>query len=297
MPLHKCGLSLNEENRELTPHGSLEFPAAAYGKEYSVVAGQLVPWHWHEEIEVIYMKQGSAKVQVPGKMYQISEGDSIFLNGDVLHEVRPEPFCNISSVVFHKRLIEGAEDSVFCKKYVEPVLRSPELRAHVFSTKEPWQRKTTENIKKAWMYLADGRTGYEFFVRSELSQVFLKLFQQYRTQLEENKKEDTDTLRFQKMLRYMEQHYEEKIDLSQVAAAADIGERECLRCFQRNMKISPMQYLMKYRIAKGAAILIADKQVSISQAAIRCGFESPSYFSQMFKRYFKCTPKQYRNDS
>ena len=49
------------------------------------------------------------------------------------------------------------------------------------------------------------------------------------------------------MLEYIHQHYHENLDLTQIARSADIGNRECLRCFKRSIQNSPMQYLLKYR--------------------------------------------------
>ena len=98
----------------------------------------------------------------------------------------------------------------------------------------------------------------------------------------------------EKMLDYIENHFHENLDLSQIARAADIGERECLRCFKRVIQNSPMQYLLKYRVTQGAAMLLRSPASSVSEIAGQCGFNSSSNFSQMFGRFFQCTPREYR---
>ena len=84
------------------------------------------------------------------------------------------------------------------------------------------------------------------------------------------------------------------IKLADIAKAADIGERECLRCFQKTIQLSPIQYVLKYRIIRGAEMLLHNPENSISEIATACGFESPSNFSKIFKRFYKCTPREYR---
>ena len=91
--------------------------------------------------------------------------------------------------------------------------------------------------------------------------------------------------------------YHCRVSLSDIAGTADIGERECLRCFQKTIQLSPIQYLIKYRIMQGAEMLLCEPESSISEIAISCGFDSPSNFARIFKRFYDCTPREYRKNS
>ena len=104
-----------------------------------------------------------------------------------------------------------------------------------------------------------------------------------------------DQIRIRNMLEYIHSHFPEPVTLPDIARAADIGEREALRCFKRNIQLSPMQYLLKYRVMQGADLLLKERGTSISQIALLCGFDSPSHFSKMFRRFYDCSPKEYRN--
>lgn len=84
------------------------------------------------------------------------------------------------------------------------------------------------------------------------------------------------------------------LGLADIAASADIGERECLRCFKRTIRESPMQYLLKYRLMQGADQLVSDPSTSISEISAGCGFEYTSYFAKQFRRFYLCTPREYR---
>ena len=64
MALQKCGLNRNNKNKELQPHGSLEFPCAGYESTHTNAICNFIPWHWHEEFEVIHIVEGSMKLQV-----------------------------------------------------------------------------------------------------------------------------------------------------------------------------------------------------------------------------------------
>jgi AraC-like DNA-binding protein len=45
---------------------------------------------------------------------------------------------------------------------------------------------------------------------------------------------------------------------------------------------------------RGAEALLQSPADSVSEIAAACGFDSPSNFSMMFRRYYNCTPREYR---
>ena len=96
------------------------------------------------------------------------------------------------------------------------------------------------------------------------------------------------------MLTFIQEHYDRPLTLAGIARAAGIGERECLRCFGKTIHVPPMQYLLKYRVMQAADALLARPADSIAQIAAGCGFDNPSNFSQQFRRFYGCSPREYR---
>ena len=95
------------------------------------------------------------------------------------------------------------------------------------------------------------------------------------------------------MLDFIHTHFAESLDVSQIAHSANLSQRECLRCFQKTIGIPPIQYLLKYRISV-AARLLTSSDMPITTICNDTGFDSPSYFSKLFKRWMGCTPTSYR---
>ena len=54
-------------------------------------------------------------------------------------------------------------------------------------------------------------------------------------------------------------------------------------------------YLIHCRIEKAKVMLIAKPNLSITDIAFRCGFESSQYFATVFKKKADISPSQYRN--
>ncbi len=296
--MQACTFNINHDYRELTPHGSFTFPCAAYSSLYTTELQNELPWHWHKEIELIHVASGNLQVQIPNKTFCLHEGESLFFNSNILHYGFTQNQCKLYSLVFHPSLITGSESSIFAQRYIDPLTHSETLGAYVFKTDSTVDQVALTSIIQAFEAMANKPTGYEFIVREKLSQVCLFLYEKYeigkgRPHLEPS----IDSLRIKKMLDFIHAHYSESLDLCQIAQVANIGEREALRCFKRTIQTSPMQYLIKYRITQGATLLLKDKTAHIAHISTQCGFDSPSHFSEAFKRFFNCTPREYKKNN
>lgn len=295
MGLQECGLKLDYAQRELQPHGTREFPCAGYGAGYTDSEVDAIPWHWHEELELVCVESGALRVQIPGKAFRLGPGDGLAVNSNILHSAMAEPTCKAYSLVFSPMLVSGSGDSIFAGKYVTPLTRCAAFDGCMWERTDADEGAFAAQFMAAFTALSEDRPGYEFVVREKLSAICLMLYGKYEGDLgAEHTLPDQDSLRLRRMLDRIHNHFEEDLQLRQIAKAADIGERECLRCFRRVMQTSPVQYLLKYRATQGASMLLRDRSSSISEIASRCGFDSPSHFSQTFKRFYRCTPRDYR---
>jgi AraC-like DNA-binding protein len=59
------------------------------------------------------------------------------------------------------------------------------------------------------------------------------------------------------------------------------------------MKESVFEYILYYRIQQSLYLLQSD-DYSIMQIALKVGFNSSSYYSKLFKKYMKMTPREYK---
>ena len=85
----------------------------------------------------------------------------------------------------------------------------------------------------------------------------------------------------------------EKITLQNIADNLHISISDCSHSFKKFMKESIFEYILHYRIQQ-SLYLLQDKELSILQISLKVGFSSTSYYSKLFKKYMKMTPKEYR---
>jgi AraC family transcriptional regulator len=91
---------------------------------------------------------------------------------------------------------------------------------------------------------------------------------------------------------YINTHLHQDLNLSEIAAIAQMSPYYFLRLFKQSMGITPHQYILQRRIER-AKYLLQHSQLSIADIAVRVGFCDQSHLTRCFKRIFGITPKQF----
>jgi AraC family transcriptional regulator len=92
---------------------------------------------------------------------------------------------------------------------------------------------------------------------------------------------------------WLEQHAHEAISLDDVAAQAERSPFHFLRLFSRVLGVSPHQYLVRVRLAR-AAVLLAERERSVTDVAYAVGFGDLSNFVRTFRRAAGVSPTGFR---
>lgn len=293
MALQECGLNLNSALKELQPHGTIEFPCAGYTSYHTERQEDIIPWHWHDEIEIVCMAEGRMKVKTSSESFLLESGDLVAINSNILHYASAVGECRLRSLVFSPMLIAGNDNSVYAKKYIQPLISCNSFSSLLIDI---GIEDVSVWFNAAFEALAYDTRGFEFTVRENLSRICFYLYEQFEQQLDGKEQAlNQDNLRIRKMLEFIHRNFADKLSLADISNSADISERECMRCFQKTIQISPIQYLLKYRIMQGAEMLLNDLTKSISEISTYCGFDSPSNFTKLFRRFYNCTPREYRH--
>ena len=291
-----CGCITDEQKREVKEHGSFAFPVACYLNGNETLP---VPWHWHEEIEVLVIEQGSAVVRFSSEQYEVTEGNGCFINYGILHMVEKASDVPMKErcMVFHPRLVGGSMESVFWQKYVKPVISDPAFSGLFLNRSIPWQQTMISHIRRAWEVCVKEEELYEIAARNELSEC-IGMIQRNRP-LSSNMYSEKflrQNARMKIMLKYMQQHFDQTITIRQIAESASVSESECMRCFRQTIGVTPIAYLKNYRL-QCAAEFLKTTDAPITVIGSQCGFQEMSYFTRSFRQMYGCTPSQYRKDT
>jgi AraC-like DNA-binding protein len=101
-------------------------------------------------------------------------------------------------------------------------------------------------------------------------------------------------LKFEPVLRHIDEHYREPIALSELAAKMNISRMYFSNFFKATFHISPKQYILNRRLIESQRLLL-ETDLSIKEIAYAVGFENESYFSEFFSKKVGISALKFRN--
>ena len=104
---------------------------------------------------------------------------------------------------------------------------------------------------------------------------------------------DSDEEIVRSIRRFIDEHYGEDLSLEAVAQKFFINKFQVSRLFKQQFGVNYQDYLIGVRV-KAAAQLLSDTQLKLYEIAERTGFGEPSYLSNVFKKYYGVSPREYR---
>ena len=73
----------------------------------------------------------------------------------------------------------------------------------------------------------------------------------------------------------------------------DMSPQYFCRFLKKQFQMTPMTYINYYRTLQ-AADLLQHSSLADLEVGLRTGFENPSYFAKAFRKYYNCSPAEYR---
>lgn len=285
----------NQFQKELKQHGNEQFPfLVSYQKLSEYESGSFM-WHWHPEIEITYVQKGTMCYKVNHMVYHLKEGDIVFNNSGALHSgtMENQKDCAYISVTFDSRLIYGFFQSTVNSKYVDPVIQDSMLPAICIDQSEPWHKPFREYLLRIIDLDEKKPDFYELDITICLQSMWRLLLEHITYEPQASRENSLEYDRIKKILSYIEENYQNKITLNDIAGHIHLCESECTRLFKRHMNTTLFAFLQEYRIERSLEFLQDDQPVSA--VADKAGFSDPNYYSKVFAKIKGCSPREYRN--
>ena len=288
-------IRLNGDMKETVLYEDPLFNHSFYCVEYDTYFPGEVPWHWHDEIELISIVAGSALYKTGRQEYILHAGDAIFLNTGFLHLLRPLEAGTISHAhLFGRTLLSGTVGNSIDIRYLTPVLTQKQVEALPLYHTNAAARPVLALLQQADTLCEQQEPFFELRLRRVLSTIWEWIYTQVQQQLQHSKTPSgTNDADLKAILLYIQQHYAEDLQVADLAAVINVSDRECYRLFQTQMDISPIAFLQQYRLRHAQALLL-NSNCSITEIAMNTGFHSSSYFGKVFRRATGMTPLEYR---
>lgn len=275
-----------------TRHGTPAFPAEYYYVDSRHPRYQM-PFHWHNEWEILRILAGEFRMYLDEEEYCAHAGDIFLIRGGTLHGGTPNN-CTYECFVFDLYGLFRSMDMV--KGYLRPFYRQLQLPQCFFPAAEDSAvLQITEELLSAFRNAA-GNACPELDTIGCLCRLFswIRKEGQYAPNSADAEVHRIDQIK--SVLEYIETNFSSPLSLEKLAGVVGMNPKYFCRIFSRLTHQSPMDYVNFYRIEQ-AAYLLSSTDLPITSVAMECGFCESSYFTKVFKKYKNVTPKKYRQSA
>lgn len=284
---------ITDENlMETIQHGNSSYPFNFYKENLAQFDFNCVEWHWHTELEFVYIGSGTVTAWVGEKKCDLPKGSGIFINSKILHRFHSPAEADVPNFLCMPSFI-APQGSLIYDKYILPVISST-LTFQIFCEEVPWQAEVL-SIMKQIMEAQEHTSSGELVTASLVQRLWLEICENADISYEENggKNSASSQARLQMMMQYIHLNYADDVSLEDIADYAQISKSTVLNLFRRYLHITPINYLINYRLNE-AAQLLSNTEKKIHAVSGETGFHNVDYFCRLFKKHYHVTPTEYR---
>ena len=282
--------------KENTTHGDFILPFSIYKGTISPSFPSIAT-HWHEEIEVIIVLDGSCNYRINLDSFLINKGDILIIGSQSLHSLTSIPNKNMTwaSFVFNINMLKSSSTDGALLKYIAPLLNHEHQLPIIIKDNTTCYSKIFDVIENILYCYYDKDIAYELELKSLLFKFFSLLYKNNLIKKHQSKNNITfnTTNKIKLVLNYINDNYSEDISINTLAELCDYSEYHFMRFFKKHIGLTCIQYINNLRLEK-SSILLTSTNNAIMDISLEVGFDNLSYFNKLFKRKYNLTPKEFR---
>ena len=245
-------------------------------------------WHFHPEFELVFIEAPEGTRHVGEHISRFQKSDLVLIGSDIPHlnfdfgirtdyqktvlHIQPQ-FVNsihLPELQAIRELFERSKYGVSFGEKTKSILGERFKKIHYL----PYFEQFIEvlNIFKVLSKATDSENLHD--------------------QLPKNTSNKKEQDRLQKVFKYIDENYHQKISLADVANISGLCEAAFCRYFKKICKLTFTDFLNHYRINEAKRLLLLDK--NITETCFEAGFESLSYFNRTFKKVTGHNPSTFK---
>lgn len=247
--------------------------------------------HWHHDVELISVLEGSIQYNVNGEIIQICEGEGLFINAQQFHYILSDDgaYSRFYCGVLHPMLL--CSSSRIERMYVRPVLENENM-PYLFLKKDiAWQAEILRYIGELYEQSRGGIV--ELRIQQKFFEMWEVLYDNMGEKKESSVPQNQHLSSLKNMITYVHEHYQEKLTLGDICGAGNVGKTSGTVIFKKYLGCTPNVFLTEVRLQK-AVELLRETDMNITEISYETGFSGASYFAEIFKQNFGCSPREYR---
>lgn len=243
----------------------------------------LVRTHYHSSAEILRVMEGRIKLQLGTSYYECEKGDFIFILPSMVHTVYSlTKDAVIQGVVFEPSLVNMP---ILQFDFSEMFRRNQRI-TYIIKPHEEAYGDLNFYTDKIFEIYGSFSAHSKIQIVSNLLQIMGLLINAFSLEISIH---DKNYRKLLPVLQHIEEHYTEKIQISELSKLIHVCDDRMIRLFKEVTGETPIEYILNLRLEHALKLLMEDT-LSIATISEQSGFGSATYMTRIFKQKLGVTP-------
>lgn len=254
----------------------------------SFYSGEKYGPHRHRRIEINYVKKGNCLLHLDNEVVTFREGEMMIISSDVNHlfEAGSEGTTLMQleflpDILSEFILKEGYETNSHIPSYLSLFSNENKLIKIVNNV------RIMRAVQRIVNELETKNVYFQYLVVMYYAELIVLVYRY----MDETYLPICTNVGLRKAIAYIRMHFGDAINMADVALKAGVSERQLRNLFTQHLNMTPLAYINQIRVNK-AVDLLRNTELSVKEVCFQCGFQSPQYFSRLFKQQTGLTPRE-----
>ena len=240
--------------------------------------------HWHDTYEIISVTSGSLIIELDGFSHEYISGEIAVVSPRIIHSgISGNARCTYDVIQFNLNSIFG--DTEYEQKICDSLLnRSRKINSIIKD------EKTNSLFSECFNSCFSKNFIFPLYQKSYTCLLFANLIENFSHEetliVADNK--------FNLVLQFINEHFYEPITTETVSNRFSFAKPYFCRKFHSETGINFTKYIHILRIQYAQELIRKETDISLSEIASLCGYDSPNYFSNTFKKITGFTPREWK---
>jgi hypothetical protein len=268
----------------------IEFEQGKSFKLFSPSLKNCFFWHYHPEIELVYVEAVNGIRHVGKNISGFTDSDLLLIGSNVPHlnfDYGIQTECRQLVLQLRESFLQDIILPVPEFENIKTLLERSYLGLSFYG-------ETKETVVQKLQIIKDKNAFESLVGLIEILQILAD-----STEVKELNKEDTrikwflnDKIRMGTIYDYIHENYDRKPNVNEVARIVSLSTPAFCRYFKKQTNMTFTDFVNNYRINQAKIFLLKDQ--SVTEVCFQVGFESLSYFNKLFKQHTGETPSEFK---
>jgi AraC-like DNA-binding protein len=268
----------------------IEFEKGKSFKLFSPSLKNCFFWHYHPEIELVYVEASKGIRHVGKDISDFTDSDLLLIGANVPHlnfDYGIQTECKQLVLQMRENFLHDLILSIPEFENIKRLLDRSYLGLS-------FSGKTKQMIVEKLHLIKDQNTFQSLMGLIEILQILA-----HSTEVKELNSEDTrikwflnDKIRMGTIYNYIDENYDKKPNVNEIAKTVGLSTPAFCRYFKKQTNMTFTDFVNNYRINQAQIFLLKD--YSVTEVCFQVGFESLSYFNKLFKQHSGKTPTEFK---